>query len=54
MNKIVGFGVAIALCMAAAGFGAYMALRPQQAAVPADVLGKPAFRRRRRPRGLAA
>ena len=37
MNKIVGFGVAIALCMAAAGFGAYMALRPQQAAVPAPM-----------------
>ena len=37
MNKIVGFGVAIALCMAAAGFGAYLALRPQQAAVPAPV-----------------
>ncbi|MGE5199910.1 MAG: hypothetical protein ACM3H9_09740 [Rhodospirillaceae bacterium] len=35
MNKLVGFGVAVALCMAAAGFGAYLALRPQQAAVPA-------------------
>jgi hypothetical protein len=34
MNKIVGFGVAIALCMAAAGFGAYMALRQEPAAVP--------------------
>ena len=37
MNKIVGFGVAIALCMAAAGFGAYLALRPQASAVPAPV-----------------
>lgn len=35
MNKIVGFGVAIALCMAAAGFGAYLALRPETAARPA-------------------
>ena len=40
MNKIVGFGVAIALCMAAAGFGAYLALRPQTAAVPAAVAGE--------------
>jgi type IV secretory pathway VirB10-like protein len=35
MNKLIGFGVAVALCMTAAGFGAYLALRPQQAAVPA-------------------
>jgi hypothetical protein len=35
MNKIVGFGLAVVLCMTAAGFGAYLALRPQSAAVPA-------------------
>jgi type IV secretory pathway VirB10-like protein len=34
MNKLVGFGIAVALCMAAAGFGAYMALRPESAVVP--------------------
>jgi len=34
MNKFVGFGVAVLLCMAAAGFGAYFALRQQAAAVP--------------------
>ena len=39
MNRIVGFGVAIALCMAAAGFGAYLALRPQTAALPAAATG---------------
>ena len=40
MNKIVGFGVAIALCMAAAGFGAYLALRPQTAPIPAAAAGE--------------
>ncbi|MFO7695200.1 MAG: hypothetical protein R6V57_19105 [Vicinamibacterales bacterium] len=35
MNKIIGFGVAVVLCMAAAGFGAYLALRQEQATVPA-------------------
>ena len=40
MNKIVGFGVAIALCMAAAGFGAYMALRPEPAALPSAAAGE--------------
>lgn len=40
MNKIVGFGVAVVLCMAAAGFGAYLALRPQPAAVPAAAAGE--------------
>ena len=35
MNKVIGFGVAVVLCMAAAGFGAYLALRPQPAAAPA-------------------
>ena len=39
MNKLVGFGVAVALCMAAAGFGAYLALRPQPAALPASAAG---------------
>ena len=38
MTKFIGFGVAVALCMAAAGFGAYLALRPQAAAVPASVV----------------
>ena len=37
MNKLLGYGVAVVLCMAAAGFGAYMALKPQAAAVPAQV-----------------
>ena len=36
MNKLAGFGVAVALCMAAAGFGAYLALRPQTAVLPAS------------------
>ena len=40
MNKILGFGVAVALCMAAAGFGAYLALRPQPAAVPVAATGE--------------
>ena len=40
MNKLVGFGVAVALCMAAAGFGAYLALRPQPAAVPVAAIGE--------------
>ncbi len=31
MNKVIGFGVAVVLCMAAMGFGAYLALRPQSA-----------------------
>ena len=35
MNKVIGFGAAVVLCMAAAGFGAYLALRPQPVAVPA-------------------
>ena len=29
MNKLLGFGIAVLLCMAAAGFGAYLALRQQ-------------------------
>jgi hypothetical protein len=40
MNKLAGFGVAVALCMAAAGFGAYLALRPQPAAVPVAAIGE--------------
>ena len=40
MNKLVAFGVAVALCMAAAGFGAYLALRPQPAAVPVAAIGE--------------
>ena len=36
MNKLIGFGVAVVLCMTAAGFGAYLALRPQTAVVPAS------------------
>ena len=39
MNKLAGFGVAVALCMVAAGFGAYLALRPQPAALPASGAG---------------
>jgi len=37
MNKLIGFGVAVALCMAAAGFGAYMAVRQQPAAAAASL-----------------
>jgi hypothetical protein len=40
MNKIIGFGVAVVLCMTAAGFGAYLALRPQPAAVPVAATGE--------------
>jgi len=40
MNKIVGFGLAVVLCMTAAGFGAYLALRPRSAAVPAAAAGE--------------
>jgi hypothetical protein len=40
MNKIVGFGVAVVLCMTAAGFGAYLALRPQPASVPVAAAGE--------------
>ena len=40
MNKLAGFGVAVALCMAAAGFGAYLALRPQPATVPVATIGE--------------
>ena len=40
MNKLIGFGAAVALCMAAAGFGAYLALRQPPAAVPASVPGE--------------
>jgi len=40
MNKLVAFGVAVVLCMAAAGFGAYLALRPQPAAVTAAAIGE--------------
>ena len=40
MNKVIGFGVAVVLCMAAAGFGAYMALRPQPVAVPAAAVAE--------------
>jgi hypothetical protein len=36
MNKLLGFGIAVLLCMAAAGFGAYLALRPQTAAAVAE------------------
>jgi hypothetical protein len=39
MNRILGFGVAVVLCMAAAGIGAYLALRPQSATVPVVVVG---------------
>ena len=42
MNKIIGFGVAVVLCMAAAGFGAYLAFRPQPAAVPAAAVAEAA------------
>ena len=35
MNRIIGLGVAVVLVMAAAGFGAYLAFRPEPAAVPA-------------------
>jgi hypothetical protein len=43
MNKLLGFGIAVLLCMAAAGFGAYLALRQQTtvaapAAEPASVV----------------
>jgi hypothetical protein len=40
INKLVAFGVAVVLCMAAAGFGAYLALRPQPAAVPVAAIGE--------------
>ena len=33
MNKFIAFGVAVLLCVAAAGFGAYLALRPPAATV---------------------
>jgi len=39
MNKLIGFGIAVALCMAAAGFGAYMALRQTPAAASMPVAG---------------
>jgi hypothetical protein len=42
MNKIIGLGAAVVLCMAAAGFGAYLALRPQPVAVPAAAVAEPA------------
>jgi hypothetical protein len=35
MNKFIAFGVAVLLCVAAAGFGAYLALRPQATIVSA-------------------
>ena len=35
MNKFIAFGVAVLLCVAAAGFGAYLALRPPAASVSA-------------------
>jgi len=35
MNKFIAFGVAVLLCVAAAGFGAYLALRPQATNVSA-------------------
>jgi hypothetical protein len=35
MNKFIAFGVAVLLCVAAAGFGAYLALRPQATVVSA-------------------
>jgi hypothetical protein len=35
MNKFIAFGVAVLLCVAAAGFGAYLALRPSAATVSA-------------------
>jgi len=42
MNKLIGFGVAVALCMAAAGFGAYMALRQTPAVASAPAAGETA------------
>jgi len=39
MNKFIAFGVAVLLCVAAAGFGAYLALRPQATAVSAPAPG---------------
>ena len=35
MTKFIAFGVAVLLCVAAAGFGAYLALRPQATVVSA-------------------
>lgn len=35
MNKLLGFAVAVLLCMAAAGFGAYLALRQEPAGAAA-------------------
>ena len=45
MNRLLGFGIAVLLCMAAAGFGAYLALRQQTtvaapAAEPAAVVAQ--------------
>jgi len=40
MNRVIGFGVAVALSIAAAGFGAYLAFRPQPAAVPAATVAE--------------
>jgi len=42
MNKVIGLGVAVVLCMAAAGFGAYLAFRPEPAAVPAAAVAEAA------------
>jgi hypothetical protein len=39
MNKLLGFAVAVLLCMAAAGFGAYLALRQEPAGAAAVAPG---------------
>jgi hypothetical protein len=53
MNKTIGFGVAVALCMAAAGFGAYLALRQQPAAVPQSVVSEAGVPATQSPTGVA-
>jgi hypothetical protein len=41
MSRILGFGVAVALCAVGAGFGAYLALRPAAAVVSSPEPGLP-------------
>lgn len=53
MNRLAGFGIAVVLCMAAAGFGAYMALRPQPGAVPVSATGEAGASTAQAPAGQA-
>jgi hypothetical protein len=43
MNKLIAFGVAVLLCVAAAGFGAYVAMRPRPESAVADPGTTPAL-----------